>query len=135
MRDSICTAIFLGILLASGCSSSSRPLTNEESQILIAVAPNDSYFYWTRFDGVLEVYIDGTDVVPNQKQKTTEAWLSAIESLEQRGYTSGDGLKGGVFVLTAEGHAAAAELLARQPNSDGQTQEVENGASTNVAID
>jgi hypothetical protein len=115
MRDSISVVTCLVLAVVAGCNVSSGPLTSEESQILIAAAPNDSMFYWTRFDGKLEVYVNGTDLVPNQNPKTTEAWMDAIESLERRGYSSNDGLKVGVFVLTDKGHAAAEQILVSTP--------------------
>ncbi|WP_165440815.1 hypothetical protein [Rubripirellula amarantea] len=100
------------MLLGTGCNASSRQLSTEETQILTAAAPSDSMFYWTRFDGKLEVYVNGADLVPNQNPMTTEAWMDAINSLEQRGFSSNDGLKVGVFVLTSKGHAAAEQLAA-----------------------
>ncbi|WP_146519851.1 hypothetical protein [Stieleria varia] len=83
-------------------------------------------FYWTRFDGILEVYIDGVDVVPNQSSETTQAWLSAIKSLEQRGYISGEGLKAGVFELTNEGRMAARKLSGTVPPSGTQDPDESN---------
>ena len=74
-------------------------------------------FFWTRFDGVLVVDVDGTDLVPNQNPNTVSLWLSAIESLEDRGYTSNHGLKIGCYVLTKQGRAVARQLTMERDGS------------------
>ena len=74
-------------------------------------------FFWTRFDGVLVVNVDGADLVPNQNPHTVSLWLSAIESLEDRGYTSNHGLKIGCYVLTKQGRAVARQLTMERDGS------------------
>ena len=114
------------LVFASGCHSSpstprpkpSGKLSLEESAILTALGPDHKMFFWTRFDGILEVHVNGTDLVPNQNPATTKAWMAAIDSLERRGYTSGDGLKAGVYILTGTGRAVAVELAKRAGVND-----------------
>ena len=106
----VSTAVCIAILFVTGCNDPVLSFSDEESQILTTAAPNDSMVVWTRFDGVLVVEIGGADLVPDQRPETTDAWLTAIESLEQQGFLSGDGLKAGCYVLTKRGHAAANEV-------------------------
>ena len=114
-------AIYFATALTIGCSVFSRPLSEEEIRILVAVAPTASCFFWTRFDGVLVVDVDGKDIVPNQKTETIEAWLAAIDSLENRGYISNEGLKVGVFVLTNKGRAVGSRLAASKNLNSAHT--------------
>ncbi len=91
-------------------------------------------FYWTRFDGKLEVYVDGTDLVPNQNPETSKAWMNAITALEERGYASNHGLKVGVFVLTDKGHTVARQLIANAPTSvDRSESETEATVTSSAA--
>jgi hypothetical protein len=135
MRHLISNVTCVVLVVVTGCNASSRPLSSEESQILIAAAPKDSMFYWTRFGGKLEVYVNGTNLVPNQNPKTTAAWMDAIESLEKRGYPSNDGLKVGVFVLTSKGHAVAKQLVASAASSFHQKKDDGEAATASTTIE
>ncbi|QDV46103.1 hypothetical protein Enr13x_60070 [Stieleria neptunia] len=107
MRVPIYTLVLIVTCGIQGCSLTVSPLTLEEKLILQSADLDDSLVVWSNIDKVLIVEVDGNDLVPDQRPATVDAWISAINSLEARGYISNEGHKGGHYELTNAGKAAA----------------------------
>ncbi|MEM1068269.1 MAG: hypothetical protein AAGI63_05200 [Planctomycetota bacterium] len=111
MRISTVVLIAFAVVSWGVYFRSNANLTHEETVILRSAAVNDSMIVWTKFNGVLVIDIEGTDLVPNQAPTTTNAWMDAINRLEARGYITNEGLKVGCYVLTDTGKARARKMV------------------------
>ena len=112
LRNTITTSILIAFSCVQGCGTTTGPLSSEETQILSSASASGSLIWWSKFDGILVVEVDGTDLVPDQDATTIDAWLGAIHSLERRGYISNEGMKIGIHEVTDSGHLVANRISA-----------------------